>query len=182
MSELGMRPTTEFMRDFFKGRTCLNNELEGVELGVFKGLNAERMLDTLNIKKLHLVDIWITPECLKHQYNLEQFYLDVCEKFKNHSNVVIHRQDTLEVAKEFSDKSLDFVYVDADHTYLGCKCDILAWYPKIKKGGIICGHDYYCCEGVNKAVNDVFKYKEIITFDAIGMYDQVRYGEWLVIK
>lgn len=177
MSELGMRPTTEYMKEYFKDKL-----IDGVELGVFKGLNSERMLNELNIKNMHLVDLWITPECLKHQYNLEQFYCDVCEKFKDKRNVFIYRNDTATTAELFDDNSLDFVYVDADHTYEGCKRDILAWLSKVKKNGIICGHDYYCCEGVNKAVNEIFKDREIITFDAIGINDNRKYGEWLVIK
>jgi predicted O-methyltransferase YrrM len=40
------------------------------------------------------------------------------------------------------DKSLDFVYIDANHTYQAVKEDIRLWYPKVKSGGLIMGHDY----------------------------------------
>ena len=39
-------------------------------------------------------------------------------------------------------QSLDFVYIDARHDYDGCLEDIVAWYPKLKKGGLIAGHDF----------------------------------------
>ena len=44
--------------------------------------------------------------------------------------------------KLFKDESLDFVYIDANHAYDFVKEDLEMWWPKIKKGGYICGHDY----------------------------------------
>ena len=60
-------------------------------------------------------------------------------------------------ANKFEDGSIDFVFIDADHVYESVKRDILAWLPKVKKGGIIAGHDY--CElhsGVIQAVDEIF--------------------------
>lgn len=37
---------------------------------------------------------------------------------------------------------VDLVFIDADHTYNGCKGDILAWLPNIKPGGIMAIHDF----------------------------------------
>jgi hypothetical protein len=42
----------------------------------------------------------------------------------------------------FQDESLDFVYIDANHAYDFVKQDIELWYPKVKKGGYLWGHDY----------------------------------------
>jgi hypothetical protein len=39
--------------------------------------------------------------------------------------------------------------------YEDVKKDILAWYPKIKKGGFITGHDYTTFDGVKKAVDEL---------------------------
>lgn len=49
-----------------------------------------------------------------------------------------------EATKIFEDGILDLVFIDGDHRYPGIKADLVDWLPKIKKGGIICGHD---CEG-----------------------------------
>ena len=40
------------------------------------------------------------------------------------------------------DDSCDFIYLDGDHSYAGCLADIKAYWPKLKDGGIMAGHDY----------------------------------------
>lgn len=66
---------------------------------------------------------------------------------------------SVKAARFFADKSLDFVFIDADHTYKAVTEDIKAWLPKVKPGGLLAGHDYQPAEkyGVNKAVRDYFK-------------------------
>lgn len=61
---------------------------------------------------------------------------------------------SLEAVLGFDDESLAFVYIDAAHDYYNVKADILAWMPKVKKGGILAGHDYNH-PPVRKAVNEV---------------------------
>jgi hypothetical protein len=73
----------------------------------------------------------------------------------------------------FEDQSLDLVYIDADHSYSGCYSDIKAWFPKVKPGGLICGHDYLDANipvigefGVKSAVKNFFKKDpDFITID-----------------
>ena len=45
-------------------------------------------------------------------------------------------------AKEFADGWLDFVYVDANHSYPAVAADLHAWWPKVRPGGFLAGHDY----------------------------------------
>ncbi len=54
----------------------------------------------------------------------------------------LKRMTTTEAAKQVPDHSLDFVFVDADHSYEGCLADIVNWTPKVRPSGIIAGHDY----------------------------------------
>ncbi len=62
-----------------------------------------------------------------------------------------------DAAALFADKSLAAVYVDGDHSYEGAKADILAWWPKIRPGGYMCGHDYVSnMPGVVRAVTEIF--------------------------
>jgi predicted O-methyltransferase YrrM len=64
------------------------------------------------------------------------------------------RMTTVQAASQFADGSVDFVFVDADHSYEGCKQDIHAWLPKVKHGGILAGHDYGWAGSVQRAVHD----------------------------
>jgi hypothetical protein len=67
--------------------------------------------------------------------------------------------NSLEVAKTFEDESLDFVFIDAGHQYEEVKADLNAWFSKVRKGGIVSGHDYvkYQDFGVIEAVNEFCK-------------------------
>ena len=47
------------------------------------------------------------------------------------------------LGQTFPDESLDFVYLDALHSYRDCMNDLIAWFPKLKAGGLMAGDDYY---------------------------------------
>lgn len=65
--------------------------------------------------------------------------------------------DSEKASKRFLPETLDMVFLDGDHSYKGVKKDIECWYPKLKMGGILCGHDYGRKEyGVTEAVNYYF--------------------------
>ena len=63
------------------------------------------------------------------------------------------RLQSVEAANLYEDNSLDFVFIDASHDYENVKNDIAAWYPKIKNGGILAGHDYPW-DGVKRAADE----------------------------
>lgn len=65
--------------------------------------------------------------------------------------------DSFDRAKDFEDKSIDFCFIDANHTYEFISRDIAAYLPKMKPGGVIAGHDYNLCHpGVMQAVQEAF--------------------------
>mgnify|MGYP003704090151 CR=1 FL=1 len=64
--------------------------------------------------------------------------------------------------KSFAPGSVDYVFVDGDHSYDATIADCELYYPFLKKGGIFCGHDYQALESVKKAVDD-FRTKNKIT-------------------
>jgi hypothetical protein len=76
--------------------------------------------------------------------------------FRNRLEVL--RGDSVEMAKHVKDLSLDFVFIDADHRYVAALADIRAWAPKVREGGLVCGHDYNHRDfpGVKKAVVECF--------------------------
>jgi predicted O-methyltransferase YrrM len=81
---------------------------------------------------------------------------------------------SVEMAKRVEDGSLDFVFIDADHRYEFVVEDIKAWFPKVRSGGTLCGHDYGDPRfpGVEKAVKEYFH-----TYGTTK-----RHGIWYVTK
>jgi hypothetical protein len=69
------------------------------------------------------------------------------------------RENSWDSAQNFEDKSVFCCFIDASHLYENTKRDIEAWYPKIKDGGILAGHDYN--RGVKRAVDEFFGAKNI---------------------
>jgi precorrin-6B methylase 2 len=61
-----------------------------------------------------------------------------------------------EASQYFDDKSVDVIFIDAGHSREAVMKDIDCWLPKMKKGGIMAGHDFNAWEGVNKAVTEIF--------------------------
>lgn len=80
-----------------------------------------------------------TYEGRGHEAFYQQFK-EISEKFFP-GRISIRRMSTLEAAKTVQDGELDFVFIDADHTEEGCGADIDAWWPKIRRGGLIALHD-----------------------------------------
>lgn len=74
--------------------------------------------------------------------------------------VVLMRMSSAQAAPYIADGTLDLIFIDAGHGYPNCLEDIAIWKPKIRKGGIICGHDYFPDDGyferVSKAVKESF--------------------------
>lgn len=154
-----------------KHRTELNKlmpkrKLVGVEVGVASGLNSNDMLMNWNLKKLYLVDNW---GCIEgqagdasspqewHDFNYES----TKRLMVNHkSKAVFLKGTSVEMSKKVKDNSLDFAYIDSDHSYEGVKADLEAWFPKVKTGGVIAGHDVLNqAYGVEQAVMEFCKDK-----------------------
>jgi len=102
-----------------------------------------------------------------------QTYLDCIKNLEPIKDVVtIIKGNSVEVADQFDNHSLDFVFVDASHSYEFVKADINAWLPKIKVGGFIGGHDYgnndkeHIEGGVTRAVHEIFGQSNIIVMNA----------------
>jgi len=112
----------------------------GAEIGVSRGRHAHRILKTWNGKMLLLVDAWRKyPEKQDETRKRLKIYKDRCK--------VIHKP-SIEAAKEISNESLDFCFIDVGHSYEAVKEDINAWWPKMRKGGLFCGHDYSINEDI----------------------------------
>jgi hypothetical protein len=117
------------------------------EIGVFEGQNFKRMIEH-RPELAVAVDAWIDDEvvarndCGYPQSKLNELYNYVRYFTRKLDFVKIMRMYTIDAASFFPDELFDLVYIDADHSYEGCKADIEAWYPKVKKGGFVLGDDY----------------------------------------
>jgi hypothetical protein len=123
----------------------------GAEIGVKEGKYSERILFYWKGKKLYSIDPWreFSHDVYKDQANVdsfqqEKFYQETCARLAQYGerNEIL-RLTSEEAAREIEDGSLDFAYIDAQHHYAPVKQDIKMWWPKIRRGGVLCGHDYF---------------------------------------
>ena len=147
----------------------------GIEIGVWKGGSSEKFLRRAS--HLHLVDSW-SPVAYEHsdEHGTYENYLDryaelvgsrdpadfqryydnilqsVIDKFVN-KPITIHRMNSRDFFKQF-DEQVDWVYVDADHSYEGCLHDLENSLRVVRPGGIIFGDDYTNKPGVRQAVDE----------------------------
>jgi predicted O-methyltransferase YrrM len=148
-----------------------------VEVGVFFGLSISflaqkvKSKDGVKIYGVDLFETWVGKEQIEYLYDIKGLSdKDRLEKLGEYKyNFVVNRlnevgcnhfvelikSDSSAAASLFENESLDFVFIDGNHWYYYVKKDIEAWLPKIKKGGMISGHDYQEA-GVSTAVRETF--------------------------
>jgi hypothetical protein len=144
------RPMTLFMKKYFK-----TSQLVGAEIGVFKGDNALNILQELPIKKLFLIDPYLSYMEGDTQVLPEEAEETARQKLSQYNQAIFIKKLSADAAKDIHEP-LDFVYIDGNHDYEHVKLDIKLYYPLVKDGGIIGGHDYYVNHnfGVLQAVNE----------------------------
>lgn len=162
-----IRPSIKFIKERFNGKL-----LTGAEIGVERGRNSENILNELNIEKLYLIDIWVNYEGIYIVWS-EMNYNQVLRKFKNDKRVEMIKDFSEVAVNNIEDNSLDFVYIDANHNFEYVYQDINLWFPKVKEGGVIGGHDV-CISGVLQAVKE-FCSKKNIKF-------QTEIPDWYFVK
>jgi hypothetical protein len=144
-----------------------NKWTKGAELGVWKGRTYKHLLSSLPNLTLIGVDLykpqtdnngpekWLPGEN-GHEWDHDSYYNDIVEfQTKIGPRAIFYRMKTSDAAKLVEDNSLDFVFIDADHSFEGCNEDIINWTPKVKQGGYVIGHDVNW-ESVNKAIRNNF--------------------------
>ena len=117
-----------------------------VEVGVHKGATSEAILKAFDRVQLYMIDPWEKwdsdadptskadhESCFKEAQRRTEF---------GRGYRTIIRKTSDEASQIFPDKSADFVFIDARHDFESVFFDFEAWWPKVKPGGILCGHDY----------------------------------------
>lgn len=139
----------------------LNNLLKfnlGAEIGVRHGVASHFLLSENRDLKTYLIDPYLPyMDAGNYFYDREQqrSIKKLAEaRLAEFSDRIIWKiLLSIDAAFEVPDESLDYCFIDANHEYHFVKIDIEAWWPKIRPGGVLCGHDYHM-EGVSRAVNE----------------------------
>jgi len=168
------RDMISFCEQYFKGKS-----LVGVEIGVCRGENALQIFRLLNINMLYLVDAYLPyvdgdgkvrdSEYLQQGLNTLNNRLD---RFMD--QYVLLKMYSSDAVKHVPD-DLDFCYIDGDHNYSGVLDDITHYYPKVRVGGVIGGHDWFHVD-VSCAVIDFCKKHDLLSRLHTGFQD------WWLVK
>jgi hypothetical protein len=131
--------------EFGEFLTSKNLIKKGVEVGSFKGEFARTILEKWE-GVLYMVDPWYELEDYNDMSNIglnQDAYLEAMRSINDfRDRAYMLRCLSKQAVDLFPDESLDFVYIDGNHEYSYVVQDIKLWYPKVKKGGIVAGHDY----------------------------------------
>ena len=173
----------------------------GCEIGVEKGKNAQTMFEIIPNLKLYAVDPYkqhtrLSNGATGYLRHFDDRYLRMvkrqAQKRLQGRNAEIIEKFSGDAVKDIPDNCLDFVYIDGDHSYDFVMLDIIVWGRKVRKGGIVSGHDYFYNndkEGrrakVTQAINDYTKVHNI-EFYITGEDAYVKKGDtspsWFWVK
>jgi hypothetical protein len=119
------------------------------EVGVWKGEFTKQLLEQCEfIDRYYMIDPWANLPDWNKPFNVAQeVFDDVYDEAMNNtkfasSKTVILRGRTKDVIDHIPDNSLDFAYIDGDHTLRGITIDLIRLLPKIKENGLIGGDDF----------------------------------------
>lgn len=149
----------------------------GAEIGVQRGFYSEVLCKGMPRLLLYCVDPWRAYSGYREvvtQQKMDAYYVEAQERLGDLPCIFV-RKTSMEAAEDFKDRSLDFVYIDANHRLPWVIDDICAWRKKVRSGGIVAGHDYY--ESVRKnsiihvkhAVNCVTASFKIVPWFLVGL-------------
>jgi len=143
----------------------------GAEIGVKEGWNALQIMRYYE-GTVHMIDIWKEPK------EMMQTMLNAWTRY-----VGIYRTTSARAARMFGDGELDWVYIDADHTYESVSTDHALWAPKVRKGGIVSGHDYSPeFPGVMQMVDELTDSGIEIHLTKDDVYEGIGYFSWWYVK
>jgi hypothetical protein len=143
----------------------------GAEVGAWKGDFSAQLLRRTRPQRLYLVDPWEYRDDPEYahamfgdrtpggQQKMDAIHDAVCARFAREiaaGKVVVKRARSTEAAAGLD--SLDWAYIDGDHTYPAVRQDLEAYYPLIRPGGVLAGDDYgmvgWWEDGVRRAVDE----------------------------
>jgi len=163
----------------FKDVPRLFNELGfkvGAEVGVYQGDYSKWLLRGIPGLKLYGVDAWASYKGYKDfgKNDIDEAYDKAVANTKGYDCTLI-RGWSHESASQIDDGSLDFVFIDGNHSYEHTVRDLGAWTPKVKKGGIVYGHDF-------DDYTNSRRWREMNVINAVvGWVDSYKIRPWFVL-
>jgi hypothetical protein len=158
---------------------------KGVEVGTLYGTYAQQIIDSWK-GHLFCVDPWEnqSPEIYHDGQNLVDLpamFQQVSQSIGQHPRCTLLRMLSLNAVGQFQDGELSFVYLDGNHSLESVRADIAAWWPKIKIGGLMCGHDYFTRYDDDTNSDAATAINELA--DAIGVKPHVTWcTSWYFVK
>lgn len=120
------------------------------EVGVWRGsFSAHILAEVPTIQSYHMIDPWRPLDSWNKPLNVNQDIFNESMKIALNatqfarSKVLVHRGTTTEVEPDIPDQSLDFIYIDGDHTLRGITIDLIRMMRKLRPGGLLAGDDYH---------------------------------------
>lgn len=116
---------------------------EGAEIGVADGRYSEILCQKIPGLFLHAVDPWAKYDgnWRSDEYQDKAYYMARTRLRPYQADIMRHT--SLVAAEMIPNGSLDFVFIDGAHDFNNVMLDVILWTPKVRKGGIVSGHDYY---------------------------------------
>ena len=112
------------------------------EIGVAQGGFSQRIC-LCNPKKLYLVDAWDLINVGEDWVSIARKDELICRGFfKAFANVEVIKATSSDASQKFTGESLDWLYLDSDHTEKAVFNDLVMWLSKVKVGGYLMGHDF----------------------------------------
>lgn len=134
----------------------------GVEVGVERASYSKVLCKNNPQATIYGLDAWQAYSDYREHVNQERldgFLEQVKQRMEPYPNYRILRAFSMDAVGEFEDGSLDFVYIDGNHTLPFVMRDILEWGKKVRTGGIISGHDYRASKRLNTQMHVVYAVK-----------------------
>ena len=116
----------------------------GAEVGVLKGEWSENLFKNIPDLEMYCIDKWQNYEgtAMWSQERLDRYIQSARKRLGNYNCTIIEKW-SMDAVKDIKDGYLDFVYIDANHTFQYVVNDVAEWEKKVRKGGIVSGHDFF---------------------------------------
>jgi len=115
----------------------------GAEIGVYNGDNSEKLASIVKPSKLKLIDRWMVigmPDNLRDDHLARK--QNVIDRFAGKCDIEILDMSSEDASYKIGDQTLDWVFIDGNHSYPMALWDLELYLPLVKVGGIVMMHDF----------------------------------------